>query len=470
MAHSVLDTPPSCRVHAGSHYRRVVHLRRERPARGHLRLAWAEPAFRRLLAVRLVGQFGDGVFQASLAGAVLFNPHHQARAADVAAGFAVLLLPYSLIGPFAGVLLDRWWRQRILVVANLLRAVLVVLVAAEIAGGFAGVGFYGSALVVISLSRFVNSALSAALPHVVGPDELVTANAISTTCGTIAATVGGAVAVGVRALAGGGDRAYAAVAAAALVPYLIAAGAARPFPLAALGPDDAERAHRETLRQVAVGLAAGARHAYSRPPARNALAAIGVHRLCFGLWTVTTLLLYRNYFRADGVLRSGLAGLTQVVALVALGGGLAALATPPLARRLGYGRWPAALLAASGVVVAACTLPYRLAPVLLAALLLGFASQGIKICVDTLVQTHVDDEFRGRVFALYDALFNLALVVAAVLTALVLPEDGHTPRTAVVVAAVYLLTAATYLAASRWSGAAGPAGAGVRAAARSTSA
>ena len=64
--------------------------------------------------MRLAGQFGDGLFQAALAGAVLFDPEHQARAADIASGFAVLLLPYSLIGPFAGVLLDRWWRQRVL--------------------------------------------------------------------------------------------------------------------------------------------------------------------------------------------------------------------------------------------------------------------------------------------------------------------------------------------------------------------
>ncbi|MDQ3505736.1 MAG: MFS transporter, partial [Actinomycetota bacterium] len=66
--------------------------------------------FRRLLGVRLSGQFSDGVFQASLAGAVLFNPERAASPADVAAGFAVLLLPYSLVGPFAGVLLDRWTR------------------------------------------------------------------------------------------------------------------------------------------------------------------------------------------------------------------------------------------------------------------------------------------------------------------------------------------------------------------------
>ncbi|MGH8861109.1 MAG: MFS transporter, partial [Jatrophihabitantaceae bacterium] len=123
-------------------------------ARHHVRAALRLAGFRRLFAVRLVAQFGDGVFQASLAGAVLFNPERQAHAGDVAAGFAVLLLPYSLIGPFAGVLLDRWWRQRVLIAANLVRVVGVLVIAAEIAAGLHGMPFYASALVVISMSRF----------------------------------------------------------------------------------------------------------------------------------------------------------------------------------------------------------------------------------------------------------------------------------------------------------------------------
>ncbi len=44
--------------------------------------------------------------------------------------------------------------------------------------------------------------------------------------------------------------------------------------------------------------------------------------------------------------------------------------------------------------------------------------------VDTLVQTHVDDAFRGRVFALYDVIFNVAFVAAAAAGAVVLPDDG----------------------------------------------
>ena len=122
--------------------------------RGHLRIALARRDFRRLLLIRLLGQFGDGVFQISLAGAVLFNPERQAHASEVAAGFAVILLPYCLIGPFAGVLLDRWWRERVLVVANLVRAVLVLGVAAEVAVGIDNQPFYISALVVVSVNRF----------------------------------------------------------------------------------------------------------------------------------------------------------------------------------------------------------------------------------------------------------------------------------------------------------------------------
>jgi MFS family permease len=413
--------------------------------RHHLRVALRLPDFRRLFGVRLLGQFADGVFQLSLAGAVLFNPERQAHAADVAAGFAVLLLPYSVIGPFAGVFLDRWWRQRVLMLTNLVRGVAVLIIAAEIAAGVAGLPFYASALVVISTSRFFLSALSAALPHVVGPDELITANSLSTTFGALATTAGGGVAVALRALVGSGSSGtYAVVAAASCLPYVCSGLLARRFGRADLGPDDVRRAHRETVVDVARGLGAGAAHLRQRRPAWFALCAIGVHRLAYGLFAVCTLLLYRNHFTAEGPLRVGLAGLAQVVVAVAIGGGLAALATPPATRRFGFVAWPALLFAMSGAVQLGLVLPYRLWLYLAAALLLGFCAQALKISVDTLVQHYVADEFRGRVFALYDMLFNVALVTAAVLTALVLPDDGRAPVSVVAIGLAYLGTAAAY--------------------------
>jgi hypothetical protein len=415
------------------------------PRQGHLLTALAQPGFRRLYLARLLGQFGDGVFQASLAGAVLFNPERQAHAADVAAGFAALLIPYSLIGPFAGVLLDRWRRQRVLVVANLARVLGVIAIGLEILGGLHGQPFYASALVVVSINRLYLSALSASLPHVVDMGDLVTANALSTTSGAIATAVGGAGAIGVRGLAGGSNGSYAAIAIAAALPYLLSAAAARGFGTDDLGPDDVERARRETVSDVARGLLAGARHIHDRRPALYALVTIGVHRLCYGISTVCTLLLYRNYFRDDGLFRAGLAGLGQVVAAVAIGGGLAAVLTPVATRRMGFVHWPAVLLGGAAVVEIGLGLPYTLPLLLVAAVLLGFVAQGIKICVDTVVQQHIEDDFRGRVFSLYDALFNVTLVAAALLTALVLPESGYAPVAVVVIGLAYAATGLVYL-------------------------
>jgi MFS family permease len=61
---------------------------------------------------------------------VFFSPERATTAAQAAAGFTVLLLPYSLIGPFTGPLLDYWRRTRVLAICNGLRALLVGAVAA----------------------------------------------------------------------------------------------------------------------------------------------------------------------------------------------------------------------------------------------------------------------------------------------------------------------------------------------------
>src|SRR3954449_4655900 len=168
--------------------------------------------FRRLLGTRLFAQFGDGVFQAALAGTVLFNPQRAADPVAVAAGFAVLLLPYSLVGPFAGVWLDRWSRRQVLLHANVVRAALVAVVAALIVGGVGGTLFYTAGLAVFSVNRFVLSALSAGLPHTTDAPSLVSANAMSTTSGTVATVVGGGAALALLRAVGTGDTGYGVLA------------------------------------------------------------------------------------------------------------------------------------------------------------------------------------------------------------------------------------------------------------------
>ncbi len=402
------------------------------------------PDFRRLFGTRLLSQFGDGVFQAALAGTVLFNPQRAADPLDVAVGFAVLLLPWSLVGPFAGVWLDRWSRRSVLLRANVVRAGLVAVVAAVVLGGVDGVPFLLAGLVVVSVNRFVLAALSAALPHTT--DALVPANALSTTAGSVAAVAGGGAAILLLPLAGAGDAGYAAIALASALPYLAAAGVVSGFPRGYLGPDAVDRAGAPPVRSVAAGLVAGARHVWARPPAAAALAAIGLHRIAFGLLTLLTLLLYRGPLEdASGLFRGGLGGLGQLVAAIAAGSLLAAAVTPAVVRRAGRVRWTVGLLLLGAVAQPLLGLAFQPSTLVAGGLVLGFVGQGVKICVDATVQETVDDDFRGRVFSVYDTLFNVAFVGAVLAAALVLPPSGESVPVLLLVGAAYLAAVAAFL-------------------------
>ena len=405
------------------------------------------PGFRGLMAVRLSGQLSDGLFQAALFSAVFFNPERATSAGEAAAAFTTLLLPYSVVGPFAGVFLDRWRRQRVLVTANLARAALVCVFAALLAvSGPTSPPVVALALVVVSANRFVLSGLSAALPHVVEDRRLVTANSLSTTLGAGAAATGGAAALGLRAVFGDDDLGAARTAVVAAAVYAIAGLLARRLGRDQLGPTHPplHASVVAALKGVARGVLEGATHVRERGQAGRALAAIGAHRFFYGLSFVATLLLYTE----QGAIPRGFAGLGQVVVASVVGGLLAAIVTPAVTRRLGTQRWITIVFAVAAVVEVAFGAPYTHGFFLVAAFFLGFAAQASKICVDTLVQEATSDDFRGRVFSFYDTLFNLSFISAALASAFLLPPNGKSYLVIGIVAGGYALTALVYGVAS----------------------
>ncbi|HEX9337591.1 MAG TPA: MFS transporter, partial [Pseudonocardiaceae bacterium] len=235
------------------------------------------PAFRQLLLSRFAAQWGDGLFQAGLAGAVLFNPERAADPAAIAGGFTVLLLPYSIVGPFAGALLDRWDRRRILVLANLLRGVLILLTALAVATGLSGFPMYAGALVAVGVSRFVNSGLSASLPHVVAERHLVEANAVAATLGAAVAVIGAGCAVGLRAVLGAGNSGSGMVTSVAVLGSIGGALLAGRFAAGALGPDQVDEPV-QTVVAIAHGLGDGARVALRTPSVAAGFVALFAHR------------------------------------------------------------------------------------------------------------------------------------------------------------------------------------------------
>ncbi|MFI9808293.1 MFS transporter [Streptomyces sp. NPDC052301] len=392
--------------------------------------------FRRLLYIRLLSQGADGVYQVALAAYVVFSPEKQTSAAAIASAMAVLLLPYSLAGPFAGVLLDRWRRRQVFVYGNLLRALLAAATAVLMVSHVPDWLFYVSALCVTAVNRFILAGLSAALPRVVDTERLVLANSLSPTAGTLAATAGGGLAFAVRLVASGSD---AAVVLLGAFLYLCAGLTSLSLAPALLGPDlrPAQPQLRTALSTTARDLLAAVRHlaAPSRREAAWALVSMTLMRFCYGALLVMLLMLCRYALSTspdDGLRLLGLA-----LAVSGAGFFAAAVVTPWAAGRLGPGRWIAVCAGAAALLEPALGLPFATVPLLTAAFLLGLITQGAKISTDTVVQASVDDGFRGRIFSLYDVLFNVAFVGAAAVAALMLPPDGRSAVLVVLVALIY---------------------------------
>lgn len=393
--------------------------------------------YRRLLGVRLVGQCGDGVFEVALASLFFLNPQEEPTPGRIASAFAVLLLPFTVVGPWVGVLLDRWRRRQVLFLGYGLRA-LGALGVAAIAGS-TGWPLYVAVLACVGVDRFLLAGLSAGLPHVVAADDLVTANALTPTLGTAAYSVGAGCTIVLRWF-GAPDAALlvtsgAVLAVASVLALRLAPGQLGPDRIAPLVPG---------WRVVGSGLAQGLRHLQRRRRAAYALAAVGANRFLYAAMTIASILLCRNTLAEPSDTKRGLALLSVLAAFTAAGFLAAAVVTPFATSRLTPYRWIVVCLAAAAVAQALLAIGVWLPGLLAAAVVLGLAAQGVKICVDTIVQREVDDAFRGRVFTVYDMVFNAVFVAAAALAAMVLPVSGFSRPVYLVLAATYLLTAVAY--------------------------
>ena len=393
------------------------------------------PDFWRLLELRAASQFGDGLFQAGLAGALLFNPERASSPLAIAGAFAVLFLPYSLLGPFAGALMDRWDRRLVLIAANVGRIVSVAVVGVCLAFGVRDLLVLCGSLVANGLARFVSSGLSAALPHVVPREQVVTMNSIASATGAIAAFLGANFMLVPRAIFGSGDRGAAAIILLVTIPLLISLLLSLRFPNHVLGPDDTQRAiHGSVLYAVVTGWMHGVRTVLDRPTVAATLAGLAAHRMVFGINSLLVLLLVRN---RDNAVVSALGSAMLFVAAAGAGSFLANLVTPAAVRRWGRNATAnGALAIASLIEITGVGL--QLWVLVTCGFLLGGLGQVVKLCADTAIQIDVDDALRGHVFAVQDSLFWVAFIGAITVAAMVIPANGHSPALVVAGAAIYL--------------------------------
>lgn len=375
--------------------------------------------FRRLFAVRLVSQSADGLFQASLIAAVVFSPERQSTALGFAIATTVIALPFSVLGPFTGVFIDRWSRRRILVVAPWLRAAPALL--ALLDPSRHALVFYLGVLWVLSVNRFYLATAVAVVPRLVPTEDLLMANSLSIVGGTVALLAGVFVGGWAADLLG-----TAPVVVSAALMWAVASRIAAEISTPLLPHALPEAPVRDELQRIVRELADGARRLARTPRALGPITSITLDQFGQGIVLVLSLFVFRDRFR------EGVGSFSNLIGA----GGLGVLAGIVTVGSL-EARWPketivARAFALGGLVLLAVSSHITGWSVLAASFFVGLTFAWKKVPVDTLVQEAVPDGYRGRVFAVYDVGYNLARVAAAFLAVPLLPALGEVPTVALI--------------------------------------
>jgi len=394
----------------------------------------------------------DGIFQSALASFLLFSPERQADPMGAALAFALVLVPYSVVGPFVGTILDRFSRQRALLISNLIRTVTLSFIALLIFQGYTGVELTIFVLIAFGVNRLILAGLSAGLPLVVSREKLISANAYAVTGGSVWVVIGGGIGLGIRKIidsSASADYADAVIVSVAAVGYLTAAFFASRLKRGEIGPLPHEMV-KASFTQGFREMREGIRFLEDHADAARGIAAIAIQRGGLTALTLMTLVLERNYFNDPLDPEAGLAGVTFMIVTAATGLVIGAIVAPFGVARVGRHRWIRFAMLAASVSVIGLALTRTTLTLALTAFFTALCGQSIKVTNDALVQSKIDDIFRGRVFAVYDVVVNLSIVSGALLAAILLPTNGDSWLLPTVVGLGYFLTAMTLLRPSKF--------------------
>jgi hypothetical protein len=399
-----------------------------------LALIFERRDFGLLMATQYAAQAGDGIVQTALAKYVVFggqegfdveaaeNPEELLRIV------LIVFIPYTILSPFLGVVIDRWDRRRLLAVANGLRGVAVALVGLlgiRVASGGDLNGLLGGEtlpsvvlflifMLTLASTRVVLAAKAAALPSTLegSGGGLVEGNAVS--------QLGGAL-----FQLGGAGAAFVASSIVDVAPIVVVGAAV--YVAGAFSATMIEKASEvrvrsslaEEVASVIRNIAGGLREVARRPKAAAAITTYFWLRLLWSFALVGIGFIARDLMADDDLqvlIFTGGAGAAGAVLGFVLAPKVNARARSSAQLVLGASSVMGVAVAVLGAVEARLSLAVL-------AFFLGFGFFLGKISLDTMVQEALGDDFRGRAFSLYDIAYNMAWVIAAALLKLFWSES-----------------------------------------------
>ena len=378
----------------------------ERRRRHVLREILAERDLKLLLGAQFLAQAADGLAQAVFADVLILEPLSAGTPMRIFTLFAVTLVPYSLLSPFMGVLVDRWPRRSVLFWTNVIRGLMLLTLFIWSRALPGNTALFIATLVLLGMGRLFLTTKGAVLPVLLHEHHLLQGNSLSGGGGMVFALAGGVAGIAVIVLIPS-EAAFAIAGATYLLGALASHSISTPLghgerTRAPLGRDVAD-----VGRELIEGLRVIWQHVHARLP----LISIFLLRTLAMFVAISAILIIKNEFGADeriGKLSSSAFALGGA----GVGAFVGALTAPLVGRQLhrgglilfGFAVSSAGIIALGGIL--------DIYAVVALTFLGGYGGFVSKVATDASVQESLPDDYRGRAFALYDILYNLASVAA----------------------------------------------------------
>jgi MFS transporter, DHA3 family, macrolide efflux protein len=403
-------------------------------ARGSYRRVLARPAVRTLWLAQLISQSGDIIFElavfwlvASTAGSLLY----------VGLLGVAVFLPQVVVGPFAGVWVDRTNRGRLVLTATFLQGVVTAVISLLfVTGHLYFVLLFALVFALGALAQFVRTATEAVLPVLLPKEDLAPANALfalSSPLNQLASLAFGGVVIALLGVAVPiiYDSVTFFVAAALLLtilPTLAAASARRAGEGAGGRPPSFVKDLREGVRYVR---------------SQGYLFQVLISGLLANFFAVVIIILLAPYART--VLSAGAATYGLLLAGFAVGSLVGVVATGRMNLRSKVGTSMIVALIVAGAGFCALGLVHSVLLALPLMFVIGVAIPFANIPLQAMVQARVPNQLLGRVGAVLAAGVGLAQPVASVFAGGAAQVIGIAPLYLIAGVAVAVVGAGAYV-------------------------
>lgn len=400
------------------------------PASSPWRILADEPGFRRLWTATAISELGSIVARLTFVLVVNQRAFRAGGAPESAAALVLIAETLAMIacGPFAGALVDRYDRRRLLVGANAAQAALAATVP-FVAALDATWPLYVLAMAMSGVSTLFPPARQSSIPDLVGLERAPAANSISSSTTSFVYVVGAAFAALLIA-----QLDARACFAATTVAFLVSAVVVSRLALPRRARDEDEPAGM--LRDVTEGFA----HVRGSPKVAYVVLSYFVSFVFIGIW----LPLMPEYLRRHAGLDPERWYPLAILAF-GLGGILGGMIGPWIGRRVRVGRAVVLTFFLEPVVMAAYGLPWHGWPVLVCSFTWGALAYAYFVQEHTVLQQDVPPGLRGRVFGMLPPLQALGALIAS---GLVWFEAGriHPGDVMLIAGAGYFVASAAFLA------------------------